>query len=241
VATVQDAGQPLGYLFLDKVFQLSASVPRLTPDVMKEYGRHLLRMKDGAGNAEDSDSVRTKARTRVEALRTEQDLINETERPTGDPVYDRTLREEAVKRLAAAEVENHTKHVLLEFLPLLDPNPRAMKRFVNAYGVQRAVAMLAGINIDRRRLALWTVVSLRWPLLAEYLERRPSMVRQFGSAQLPEDLDPILRPLFRDDDVVATFKGVGAEIGLDESAIIACASLRGPRSPAALEKGAAIS
>ncbi|HEU5320638.1 MAG TPA: P-loop NTPase fold protein, partial [Methylomirabilota bacterium] len=238
VATVHDPGQPLGYLFLDKAFQLSASVPRLAPDVMRDYWRHLLRLGGGAGERERTDAARARARERVTALRTEQELIRETEQPSGDPVYDRVLREEAVKRMAAPEVESHTRHVLLEFAPRLEPNPRAMKRLVNAYGVQRAVATLAGVGIDRRRLALWTIVTLRWPLLAEYLERHPATVNQLVDGRPPEDLDPSLQRLFRDRDVVDTVRGADVGVGLDEDTILACVSLRAaaaadaPRAPA---------
>jgi hypothetical protein len=190
---------------------------------------NLLRLKDGKDDRERTDAARTRAHSRVNQLGTEQDLIEETRHTSGDTVYDRVLREEAVKRMAAPDVERHTRHVLLEFAPLLEPNPRAMKRLVNAYGVQRAVATLAGVDIDRRRLALWTIVTLRWPLLAEYLERRPATVAQIGKTTLPDDLDPSLQRLFRDRDVFEAVNGRHIGVGLDEETILAGASLRGPQ------------
>src|SRR4029079_13192545 len=41
--TIGEPGRPLGYLFLDKVFQVSASVPRVSADVQRTYWQSLLR------------------------------------------------------------------------------------------------------------------------------------------------------------------------------------------------------
>ena len=44
-----------------------------------------------------------------------------------------------------------------------------MKRLVNAYGVERALQIIGGhstaLEHPRERLALWTILKSRWPLL----------------------------------------------------------------------------
>jgi hypothetical protein len=45
-------------------------------------------------------------------------------------------------------VEANTEHTLKPFTRFLGPNPRVMKRWVNAYGVRREVDVLSGGNID---------------------------------------------------------------------------------------------
>jgi hypothetical protein len=74
---------------------------------------------------------------------------------------------------------------------------------------------------------LWTILSLRWPRLAEYLEREPHIVKNFGAQEVPKEIPEDIRPLFSDQNVLNIIKGraegIDADIG-DESSII---SLRG--------------
>jgi hypothetical protein len=42
-STIGEPGRPLGYLFLDKVFQVSVSIPRLSPRWQSAYWQGLLR------------------------------------------------------------------------------------------------------------------------------------------------------------------------------------------------------
>lgn len=61
-----------------------------------------------------------------------------------------------------------------------------MKRLVDAYSVNRTLATLAHIDIERDQLALWTILSPRWPQLAEYLEERPEMVEKIGQQDVTD-------------------------------------------------------
>ena len=92
-------------------------------------------------------------------------------------LYDRVFREEAIVRLSDQDVEIYTEHLLKPFTPLLEPNPRSMKRLVNAYGIARAIDILkGGTTVERKKLALWSILSLTWPLLAQYLEHHPEKI-----------------------------------------------------------------
>jgi hypothetical protein len=223
---VDEPGRPLGYLFLDKLFQLSTSVPRMSPDVQETYWKLLL-----AGNRRpDNERVRELeevAKKRLQNIRTEAELQEAaTQNGTQNLLELQKIREAAVIRLASQEVEAEVEHALKSFAPLLEPNPRAMKRLLNAYAVQRAVATLAGVDIKRERLALWTIASLRWPILAEYLEDEPHMIQYMEHQGSLEQVREDLRKLFRDPDVISVFKGSGIGEALDEDAIKMCASLR---------------
>ena len=48
-----------------------------------------------------------------------------------------------------------------------------MKRFVNEYGMARAARILEDNLVERDTLALWTLLAIRWPALADYLEAHP--------------------------------------------------------------------
>jgi hypothetical protein len=86
---------------------------------------------------------------------------------------------------------------------------------------------LVGENIVMKQLALWTILVLRWPVLAEYLEVHPEKVEQIGKP-LPNEVPETehLRELFQNDEVRDVIKGKGIGISLDKSAIQACACLR---------------
>ncbi len=132
--------------------------------------------------------------------------------------------------LAATDVEEATEHDLKNFAPLLDPNPRAMKRLVNTYGMQRAIATLDGIDVGMKQLALWTIIVLRWSRLAEYLEYHPKMVMYIAEPVSADEklLDGIpedLRKLFEDERVSSLVRGREVGISLDEDVIRDCAYL----------------
>lgn len=234
--TVTEPGRDLGNLFLEKTFQFSVSLPRLLPDLQSQYWQHLISI--GVGQSEQQlmlEQARTDARDRVQQMASEEDALAELRRDDLDPVYEQALREAVVVRLAAPDVEAQVQHTLRPFASLLEPNPRAMKRLVNAYGVQRMVDILRGESTEPRKLALWTIVVMRWPRLAKYLERNPEMVAHVGSEALPEDkIDNELVKLvelFRDEEVRRVIHGEGdegplVEAPLDEEDIRGLTGLR---------------
>lgn len=184
---VRSPGRPLGYLFLEKIFQMSIALPRLHPDTQAEFLDKLIHMKDiEPPNRADI----AKASEALESLDSEQDVLQAVEQRKSNPIEQRIFRQAAVVRLAAAPIKEHTEHLLQPFAPLLESNPRSMKRFVNAYGIQRSIAMLSGLDIEMERLALWTIMLLRWPTFAEYLESEPEALEAVGAKQIPtEDWD----------------------------------------------------
>ncbi len=67
-------------------------------------------------------------------------------------------------------------------LGYLDPNPRQVKRFDNAYRLQLPVANSAS-DLEFRpeelaALAKWIAIRLRWPELAEDLDREPGLLTE---------------------------------------------------------------
>ena len=59
---------------------------------------------------------------------------------------------------------------------LLDPNPRAIKRLVNAYSFRSGFALSAGQTHVIEKLPYWCVLDLRFPYSAERLAARPDLV-----------------------------------------------------------------
>lgn len=220
VTSVGEPGRPLGYLFLEKLFEVSVALPRLTPEIQAAYWARLLRTHE-AITGPDLGSLRQHARADLERLGSEEEILAMVERPRADVVYDRVLREEAVQRLAAPSLEQRTRHFLHQFAPLVEPNPRAMKRLVNAYGIVRSVALLAGADIDRVQLARWIILNLRWPALGDFLESCPEAIG--GGDAVP--LDPPMRALLLSRAVTDVIRGGGVGRPLDQRAVDRCAAL----------------
>jgi hypothetical protein len=91
---------------------------------------------------------------------------------------------------------------LQRFAPLLEPNPRAMKRFVNDYSVLRAVRTLESNTVQADPLALWAVIETRWPALADYLRAHPDAIQFFTEpTSNVESISAEIRQLFEDQTV----------------------------------------
>jgi hypothetical protein len=247
VTATSEPGRPLGYLFLEKTFQLSAPVPTLSFDLQKEFLDGLLRL-EGSLDRKALDEARGEAERKYELLPNEEAIAGALkENRDASPVQRQAEREAAVLRLAAPEVEARTGHTLQAFAPLLERNPRAMKRLINAYGVARATEILSGAEDDdgtaaHERLALWTILGLRWPLLAEHLSADPVAADEILAGEDPSDEVPVnLRPLWRDERVRAVLDGDVEEISakLDQSSVDLCAGRARGESPRANGKPAA--
>lgn len=161
---IGEPARPLGYLFLDKLFQISAELPGLSGEVRKSYWAALL---DGDGPAAapaltaEAAAQRVAGTSSVEGLNLIIANAPEAERPQ--------LRAAAALEITRAQNSEKLEHRLQPFTPLLEPNPRAMKRLVNAVGMAQARAFLEGRSVALDTLARWTLIELRWPLLADHL------------------------------------------------------------------------
>ena len=104
-----------------------------------------------------------------------------------------------------------------------------MKRLVNAYGVARAVQILEGhpaeLEYPRERLALWTILRSRWPLLSDYLAEDPDALDDLKEGRLParatDDSErPYLKKLFESRDAKRVALGEGLDgVELDPASL----------------------
>lgn len=208
---------------------MTLPVPAMNAETRDSYWRHLIRPKsldDRAG----LDEARHAAAQIFGHMETEEEVRRElATNPGVTPVEQRARLEAAAIQLATPKLERATEHVLQPFRPLLDTNPRAMKRLVNAYGLTRGIELLShhalgGDKLAQHRAALWTVLSLRWPRLAEYLASNPDAATSMASA--PQGVPADLAPLFNDPEVKAVIFGEaeGVNAKLDPDSIRLCVS-----------------
>jgi hypothetical protein len=64
------------------------------------------------------------------------------------------------------------RHLLENYADLLDPNPRSAKRFLMAYSVNCAARLAEGGQFESQTLALWTLLTIRWPALADWVREQ---------------------------------------------------------------------
>lgn len=167
---IGEPGRPLGYLFLDKLFQISAGLPSLSANVRETYWDTLIdhAPERGADDAPGLTEAAAEARVRdinsMEGLQAVIEQADEAEKPA--------LRAAAAVQITRKSATEQTEPRLRRFARYLEPNPRAMKRLVNAVSMAQARQFLEGREKERVRLetlARWTLLELRWPLLADYL------------------------------------------------------------------------
>jgi superkiller protein 3 len=208
--------RPLGYTFMEKIFQLVVPLPKLSKKSQKEYFDYLLY------ETTDSDGINEELEMKAKNILAKQDdpdeivKITEKER-SADPLFDRVLRVQMVKRLSQKDIQTKTEHFLQPFIYYVDPNPRAAKRFLNIFNITRAITILSGGDIDNKKLAIWTILALRWPEMARYLLQNPDEVSKIGKAEssnLP--VSDTLKALFQNKTIVGIVNGTLFNTSLNE-------------------------
>ena len=223
---VSEPGKPLGVLFLEKAFQFSTSVPGIPMEFKDAYWKNLIQVKHSETEISLSEE-RKMAKEMMDSAGSEGDVVRLVNSSREKSFQEqRAIREEAVIRLATPEIVERTEHTLTPFAEYLKPNPRAMKRLVNAYSVNRAIATLSHIDVERDQLVLWTILSLRWPLLAEYLEKNPEKIQDIAHQNL-SSISKDIEDLVKDKDVVSIVKGGPKNKALEIDIIKQCALLHG--------------
>jgi hypothetical protein len=174
---VNEAGRPLGNLFLDKLFQVRVEVPDPSPAQMSSYLATLLEVKAEdrapqrdiqAIEASISDALEQRGQgafsldNRLSEIVTEASDLNPLQR-----------RDVAGMALEARRSDPHRRereqHLLQQYTKMIEPNPRAAKRFIMAYNIAFASRLLEPESISAETLALWTLIVVRWPALAEWI------------------------------------------------------------------------
>jgi hypothetical protein len=172
---VSRPGRPLGYLFLDKLFQLTVPLPAPAGPAHARLFDHLLRVNTAPEERPRELEVQA-ATERIEQGRGDESrIISVIE--DASPAIRELVSGEAALALATSEAQERTEHRLRRFAPLLDGNPRTTKRFLNTYVTLRCVTLLEGHLPSMETLALWAIIRVRWPAIADHLAARPAAVR----------------------------------------------------------------
>jgi hypothetical protein len=188
-------GRPLGYLFLEKIFQLQVRLPSITDEAKTAFYESLLAAPRPAGppSPEEQQLVAEVAGA-VRQATTGRDISRAAEdaKQITNPAQRMEVLGAAAVRFSELTIQAQTRHELAPFGRFLEPNPRSIKLFVNTYGMLQSLRTLEGVPIRTAPLALWTVVEIRWPLLADHLRAHPEDVAQERWADAPEAIASLL-------------------------------------------------
>jgi hypothetical protein len=235
---VGSVGQPLGYLFLEKIFQVSMSIPGMGDKTRSAYWNGLLR--GAALSSQDGQQVASptgKEGPPLRAVSSEQfDRAVESKRAdlrethgqnitggqaqaileTSDTPVDRAAV--FLELNASREAEKEAEHLLARFTDIVPDNPRVMKRMINAFAMRRAIGILERNATPTPTLVLarWTILEQRLPALADLLIEHPEWTQRLTDEVGDNDrekLPPVLRP-FADSEVVRNIIGKGDVHGL---------------------------
>nr|WP_231949656.1 P-loop NTPase fold protein [Alloactinosynnema sp. L-07] len=189
---VDEPGRPLGYLFLDKLFQLSVPMPAMGVETQSGYLGALLGVDSGTATPKTTDEIQ-ELRARVVSGRSELDVLKALY--DADPVARQAVVTDAIARMSTPEITTSTEHALQRFAPMLLANPRSMKRFVNTYSVLRILRTLEGGTVPLDALAVWTAIRIRWPLLADHLQHDADLIEKVKAAEEATTVDDLPKPL----------------------------------------------
>lgn len=214
--TVGDLARPLGFLFLEKTFQISTEIPPMSSRNRERYWSTLLR----GGEAGDVPDPGPAAKPDTDAFAdaaTQGEVEERIDNLISSGIDGEEVLAAAMRRLNAPDMQEQLDKLLAEFAPLLENNPRSMKRLMNAYGIERDRLLRDGRLLDkeeRRQLALLTILRLRWPLLAEHLRQCPGDASYLLNGKTAPT-GHTFRDLLEDDEVLSLFDGSVVDERLD--------------------------
>jgi len=239
---VSNLGQPLGYLFLEKVFQVSTPVPGMGNDIRSAYWNRLLRgtlvenrtEPQGSDSSPSVSSTTTMTREFDKAVEAKREELRQEH---GDSLT-REQAENILKRNNTAEdraaivlelnasraAEKEAEHLLVQFVDVLPDNPRVMKRMLNAFAMRQAIGLLERSETAPGILARWTILEQRFPSLADLLIVHPEWIKflagKVEGADPKDDVPAELVP-FATSVVVQSIVGIAENQRLTSQEVLA--------------------
>jgi hypothetical protein len=219
---VGNLGQPLGYLFLEKIFQVSTPVPGMGDRTRSSYWNRLVKGVRGTEDiVKSSLSPGQDKKQFDETVQEKRELLREEH---GEELT-RAQAEEALRKSdgpedraavvlelnASRAADREAEHLLVRFTGLLPDNPRVMKRMVNAFAMRQAIGLLERNPAPAAILARWTILEQRFPALADLLIEHPEWTDILDGNIKDQALETPPEPLvpFSDSEVIRDIIGAG--------------------------------
>lgn len=200
-------GRPLGYLFLEKTFAVSAPLPQPSAETRRRYWQAVLRGDTRHTVLEPVSADLRKEAAEEFATKSLDEVIGAVENLGASSAADRARRDAAATRIVETTMAGEEDHELRPYLPLMEANPRSLKRLRNAVSLARAGDLASGGSIARGQdldgLIRWSILALRWPTLAVELGKRPRIAELLSKQEaVSDELGKGLAPLAREDALI---------------------------------------
>jgi hypothetical protein len=226
-ASLGSPAKPLGHLFLEKVFQLSVGVPNLSEGLADRFWKGLVnRSETPVADLKPSEAQRTQARQLLAGEGSEEGFQRQIEEAV-DPLLKSALFSEAALRVASSEFAGNLESRYAGYGQLLERNPRAIKRLVTRLALNLSVLFLEARRFTPGPLARWTILEMRWPLLADALRECPDWLDDHDAA------DPAFASLLKTEAREVLGSDQGAHERLDGAALKALLGIPLPGEKAA--------
>jgi Cdc6-like AAA superfamily ATPase len=179
----KDPARPLGYLFLDKLFQLSVDLPSFSSPIRQRFFDAVLNEQQVGEQLKSLPTAEEiiQANQSIETLTSPIELQAAIDAVPEDTTKKAAIRQAVARRVLQPETIQATEHRLSHLAPLLDPNPRAIKNLISSVAINQSKLVLEGRRFDLEHLARWSIIELRWPLLANWLREDPSRIENTTS------------------------------------------------------------
>lgn len=168
---IENKERPTGHLFIEKLFQISIGLPAVSNTIKQKYVGRLLgiRPTSGQNNNEDLSATEIQVIQKAESFSDFSSLDMKKSK----------VVEEVMFKSISTDFDKDIEHRLQKYIDYLDPNPRFMKLLINSYGINVVVAMASGLELDDfdyEHIAVWSILSLRYPALAQELTDSPKLL-----------------------------------------------------------------
>lgn len=184
---VPTLGNPLGYLFVDKIFQDSITLQPPTEAVRVAYW-HKVIGQDALSQQANNDAMLDEMRALEAAEETAEEAFKAakgldeiqalarqaSEDTSRSETERRAYRNKAFEAVAqSSAVRTAAEHAFKDLHAIMPFNPRALKRLSNTLTLRIAEEAQAGHRIEARTLARWVVLEFSYPELADLLYENP--------------------------------------------------------------------
>ncbi len=206
-----------GLIFLDKIFQWIVELPDISVFQKRTYWNYLLDIKDSDKPKITKEEIQTIKRD-VKSAPTNTAKIKLADTSQSEEKQ-QIAREVIVSSLSIKEEEKKLKHKLQNFIDLVEPNPRAMKRLINDISTLQAMNFLYKQGVNENQLILWCILKLQHPIVAEFFWNNANDIEEILSSQDDQlaTKNPDLYQILQKTDVrkLFTFPVNGETVKLD--------------------------
>lgn len=192
---------------------MAIRVPRLSPNDKSDYLDFLLSVKKPQDEVKEAN-IQNPQEKLDELLRnevTDDGIFEKYEIALKNGIPKPLAQKVVLEKLSDRIVHESLEHALQPYARYLDPNPRSIKRLLNFYAIYRLIIFIEGKPVARSRLVRWLILSMRWPVLAEYLSENPEHTEWIGSKTVEElkklEISTELQLLFNSQEVKDLING----------------------------------